>query len=227
MRKAAGLIVLCAACLMAANFWQKPYTQWSDKDVTKMLTDSPWAKSGSIEMSFPGADAAQAGPAFGGGGGGRGGGPQGGGGGFTPPSVEIHATIESALPVRQALVRRKFGAEAGKSDEAQKVLSEEPKSYEILLSGGLGMFVMGPPDQVSKNLTEVTSLSSAKSGPIKPEQIQISKPGRTMEVLFLFPRTMPFTVEDQEVEFATKLGKSNLKYKFKLKDMVVGGKLEM
>ncbi len=227
MKKTAGLIVLSAACLMAANFWQKPYTAWSDKDVTKMLTDSPWAKSGSVEMNFPGADAAAAAPAFGGGGGARGG-PQGGaGGGFSAPSLEIHATIESALPVRQALVRRKFGAEAGKSEDAQKVLNEEPKSYEVLLSGPLGMFVMGPPDQIKTNLTEVTSLSSAKSGPIKPEQVQVGPPGKTMEVLFIFPRTMPFTVEDQEVEFATKLGKSNLKYKFKLKDMVVNGKLEM
>lgn len=227
MKKAVGLITLSAACLMAANFWQKPYTEWSDKDVNKMLTDSPWAKTGSIEMSFPGSDAAQAGPAFGGGGGGRGGGPQGGGGGFSPPSLEIHATIESALPVRQALVRRKFGAEAEKSADAQKVLGEEPKSYEILLSGPLGMFVMGPPDQVKSNLTEVTSLSSAKSGAIKPEQIQVGPPGKTMEVLFIFPRSMPFTLEDQEVDFATKLGKSNLRYKFKLKDMVVNGKLEM
>jgi len=220
MKKAAGLIVLSAACLMAASFWQKPYAEWSDKEVNKMLNDSPWAKSTSIEMSFPGSDVA---PLPGGGGNG----PQGGGGGFTPPSLEIQAIIESALPVRQALVRRKFGAEAGKSEDARKILNEEPKSYEIVLSGPLGMFVMGPPDQVSKNLTEVTSLSSAKSGAIKPEKIEVSKPGRTMEVLFVFPRTMPFTVEDQEVEFATKLGKSNLRYKFRLKDMVVNGKLEM
>lgn len=227
MKKAAVLLICSAACLLAANFWQKPYTEWSDKDVAKMMSDSPWAKSASVEMNFPGADAAAAGPAFGGGGGGRGGSPQGGGGGFSAPSIEIHATVESALPIRQALVRRKFGAEAGKSTDAQKILNEEPKTYEIVLSGGLGMFVMGPPDQVTKTLTEVTTLSSAKSGAIKPETIQVGQPGRTMEVLFVFPRTIPFTVDDQEVEFATKLGKSNLKYKFKLKDMVINGKLEM
>jgi hypothetical protein len=38
---------------------------------------------------------------------------------------------------------------------------------------------------------------------------------------------MPFTVEDREVEFITKLGASTLKYKFKLKDMVLNGKLDM
>jgi hypothetical protein len=226
MKKAAALLILFAACLLAANFWQKPYTEWSDKDVTKMMTDSPWVKSSSVAMTFPGGNAAP--PAGGGGGGGRGGGPQGqfeGGGGV--PSIEILARFESALPIRQALVRQKFGAEADKSEEATKVLSVEPKSYEIVLSGPMGMFVMGPPDQVSSRLTEVTSLSSAKSAPIKPSLIQVGKPGRKMDVLFVFPRAMPFTVDDQEVTFATKLGTSSVKYKFKLKDMVVNGKLEM
>lgn len=223
MKKAAALVIFFAACLMAANFWQKPYTEWSDKEVTKMMTDSPWVKSTSVTMSFPGGNAAP--PPTGGGGGfggGRGGGPQGqfdvGGG---APSIEILARFESALPMRQALVRR------NKPADAEKILSEEPKSYEIVLSGALGMFVMGPPDQVSQRLKEVTTLSSGKTGAIKPEQIQVGQPGRTMDVLFVFPRTTPFTVEDQEVEFATKLGTSSLKYKFKLKDMVVNGKLEM
>jgi len=224
MKRTAGLVVLFAASLMAANFWQKPYTEWSDKDVTKMLTESPWVKSASVSMSFPGADQAQLGA---GGGGGRGG-PQGGGGGFGGgPSFEIVAHFESALPIRQALVRRKFGAEADKSADAQKVLSEEPKSYEIVLSGSLGGFVMGPPDVITQRLTEATSLSSEKSGAIKPSLIQVGKPGRSMEVLFVFPRDKAFTVEDQEVDFTTTLGKSNLKYKFKLKDMVVNGKLEL
>jgi hypothetical protein len=48
-----------------------------------------------------------------------------------------------------------------------------------------------------------------------------------MDVLFAFPRSMPFTADDKEVEFITKLGTSTLKYKFKLKDMVVNGKLDM
>ncbi len=48
-----------------------------------------------------------------------------------------------------------------------------------------------------------------------------------MDVLFVFPRTRPFTIDDQEVTFATKLGISGVKLKFKLKDMVVDGKLEL
>jgi len=225
MKKTVGLLVLAALSLMAANVWQKPYMEWSDKDIAKIMSDSPWVKSAGVTMSFPGSNVAP--PPMGGGGGGRGGGPQGDGFGGGVPSVEIKAHFESALPMRQALVRRKFGAEADKSADAQKVLSEEPKSYEIVLSGPLGGFVMGPPEAVSQRLAEASSLSSAKSGAIKPTLIQVGKPGRMMDVLFVFPRDKPFAVDDQEVDFTTKLGTSTVKYKFKLKDMVVNGKLEM
>ena len=57
--------------------------------------------------------------------------------------------------------------------------------------------------------------------------MEIGPRGKTMDVLFVFPRSMPFTADDKEVEFATKLGTSNVKYKFRPKDMVVNGKLEM
>lgn len=224
MKKTVGLVIVFAFSLTAADFWQKPYTQWSDKDVTKMMTNSPWAKAASVEMSFPGGGGFGAPP--GGFGGGRGG-PAGDQSAPPPPSIEITARIESALPMRQALVKRKFGAEADKSADAKKILDQQPETYEIVLSGAMGMFLRGAPDQLVKELTDVTSLSSEKTGPIKPSHVEISSPGRTMEVLFLFPRSMPFSLDDKEVEFTTKLGKSGLKYRFKLKDMVVNGKLEM
>lgn len=91
--------------LWAADVWvAKPYTDWTEKDLAKIMTDSPFAKKVSVTMSpdFGGRGGALAGrgagggapdPGFGtadaagGGGGGRGGrgggggGPQGGGGG--------------------------------------------------------------------------------------------------------------------------------------------------
>jgi len=226
MKKTIGLWMVFALCTMAADFWKKPFMQWSDKAVTKMITDSPWAKSASVSMNFPGAPAMPPGGGFGGG---APGGPQGGGGGpdFTPPSFDVVARWQTALPIRQALVRLKYGAEADKSAEAQKVLAEQETSYEIVLSGPLGAFLRGTPEDSVKALSEVTVLSSRRAGEIKPSQIEVGKPGRSMDVLFVFPRSMPFTVDDQEVEFSTKLGASKVRYKFKLKDMVFDGKLEM
>ncbi len=237
MKKTAGLLLLFGFGLVAGEFWQKPYTEWSDKDLAKMMTDSPWAKSASVSMSGPGGGPPAmpgGGGGFGGGGGGRGG-PQGGGGsefgpgapGSGPPSFDVVARWQSALPIRQAFVRLKFGAEADKSSEAAKVLEQQERPYEIVLSGPMGMFLGGKPGDAAKALSEVSFLSSRRTGPIKAVQIEVGKPGKTMDVVFAFPRSMPFTVEDKEVELVTKLGTSTLKYKFKLKEMVVNGKLEM
>src|ERR1700678_3477078 len=101
MKKTAGLLVLFCFGLAAADFWQKPYTEWSDKDTAKMLTDSPWAKSVSVSMAGPGGAAGAPPMTPGGGGGGFGGhgGPQGGGGsdfgpgaqGSAPPTFDVVA----------------------------------------------------------------------------------------------------------------------------------------
>lgn len=37
------LWLLASAALTAADFWTKPFTEWSDKDAQKMTTESPWA----------------------------------------------------------------------------------------------------------------------------------------------------------------------------------------
>jgi hypothetical protein len=237
MKKTAGLLLLFSFGLLAADFWQKPYSEWSEKDIAKMMNNSPWAKSASVAMSGPGGGGAPPMPPGGGGGfgGGPPGGPQGGGGsefgpgapGSSAPTFEVVARWQSALPVRQAFVRLKFGAEADKSTEAKKVLEQEERPYEIVLTGAMGMFLGGKPGDAAKALSDVTSLSSNRTGAIKPVQIEVGKPGPAMTVVLVFPRSMPFTIEDKEVELVTKLGASNLKYKFKLKDMVVNGKLEM
>ena len=228
MKKIAGLLFLFAFCLMAADFWQKPYTEWADKDLQKMITNSPWAHTVSVSMGGPPPDIG------GGGGGGRGGGgPQGGAGGGADAPIpgvrepEIVARWQTALPIRQAVARLKYGADAGKSDDATKYIVKEPVSYDIVLSGPLQPFLRGKPDDIAKNLSEVTLLSSKEKGAVKPTSIQVGKPGPSMDVLIAFPRTMPFTPDDKEVEFSTKLGTSTVKIKFRLKDMVYSGKLEM
>jgi hypothetical protein len=223
MKKIVGLLFLFACCLMAADFWTKPYTEWADKDLQKMIKESPWAHTISVSMGGPvmGIEA--------GGGGGRGGGGGGGGDAPVPGTREPEVVIrwQSAMPIRQAVVRLKFGAEAGKSDDAQKYLAKEQTTYELVLSGPMMPFLRGKPEDVAKNLSEVTFLTSKEKGAIKPTSIQVGKPGPSMDVLIDFPRTTPYTLDDKEVEFSTKLGNTTVKNKFRLKDMVYSGKLEM
>src|SRR6185295_11175566 len=120
LKKVSALVFPCALCVWAADVWTaKPFTDWSEKDVQKVLSDSPWT----AKITIVGGPPAFAGPTGGGkgGGGGRGGGrsgPQGdgansdpgvdggGGGDFNVPSgVNVTLLWQTALPIKQALVK--------------------------------------------------------------------------------------------------------------------------
>jgi hypothetical protein len=239
MKKLFTAILLCAFCLWGADFWQtKPAAEWSDKDLQKMMNNSPWAHAVSVPMSGPtppslgrgGGNAADdtAAPqpisaTPGGGRGGRGGGggetPDGGGGfGGGGASATVVARWQSALPIKQAAERTKSGTLAAGSEEA---------NYVIVVSGPLRAFLRGNPETIKKTIMDVSSLSVKGKDAVKPADLQIAGNQRTIDIAFAFPRSAAFTLDDKEVEFSTKLGDIALKYKFRLKDMVYNGKLEL
>ena len=46
-----GLWIVVGAALAAADFWdEKDFTMWSDKEVEKMLRDSPWSRRVTIAI---------------------------------------------------------------------------------------------------------------------------------------------------------------------------------
>src|SRR5579862_7026564 len=96
---AALALSIGVTALLAAEFWQsEPFTDWSDKEVTKILTDSPWSRQMPLDMS------ALRGAGGGGGGQGMGGGGRKGGGGGRGAAQQRSVLIRwvSAMPVKQA-----------------------------------------------------------------------------------------------------------------------------
>ena len=73
LKKLSVLLFLCALYMWAADFWvTKPFTEWSDKEVAKLLSDSPWAAKTFVSAEFGGGRGSGAGAGSGGRGGGRG-----------------------------------------------------------------------------------------------------------------------------------------------------------
>lgn len=134
---------------------------------------------------------------------------------------------QSALPVKQAVVQMRFGAEAATSAEAKQILEREEPAYVIVLSGSLRPFLRGNTETLKKAMMDVTSLSVKGKAPLKPMDVQIGGTARAVEMVLVFPRTAPYTLDDKEVEFATKVGDLGIKNKFRFKDMVFNGKLEL
>lgn len=173
------------------------------------------------------------------GGAGSGGGVPGGG---AAPQTLVLVRWQSALPVKQALVRGKFGSEAATAAEAKSVLANE-EAYYVIAVEKLPRMAMGRPGAESKGaegkgsegglermrqmMARSTSLLRKGKVPIKPDDVKMAMAEKTMTVYFIFPRTEAITLEDKEVEFTTKMGPLEIKRKFKLQDMVFAGKLAL
>jgi hypothetical protein len=239
------IILLCLGALIVAttalaeDFWiKKEYMQWSDDEVKKILTDSPWAKD--ITVSAPmaalggGARAAtqtDSSDETGGGGGRRGGrGGRGGGGGFgdgggsSDALVTLTISWRSALPLRKALVRSRLGAGAAVPAEAEQLVKNDDPDYVIVVTGvptGLARTLQNPA------LLEKTTIRAGKKPPVAARGMDVQPHQRSVDLIYVFPKTQPIMADDKEVEIVLKLGQIETKKKFNLKEMVYNGKLEL
>ncbi len=236
------VISLGVAALWAADFWQKSkFTEWSDKDAQKMLRDSPWARPVEVRLAGGGGGgrggrggggmsaASAADDMGGGGGGGRGGGGGGRGGGGdmveTPPAHQLVVRWHTAMPVKQAVARMRFGKEAATSPEAAKLLQPEQKRYVVGIAGV-------PPQLMARSkpaeLKSKAFLNVKGRDPIQAADVLADRGERGTNVYLIFPREgNAITLADNEVEVVLKLATVEIKRRFRLKDMLFEGKLEL
>jgi hypothetical protein len=248
LRKPASCLMLLPALLWAADFWEsKPFTDWSDKEVRRVMTNSPWARQTNTAMSnarpslppadspvsgFPAADGSPIRvPNLG-----RGGGTD--AGTITSPDVSFEQGLsvmirwQTALPLRQAQMRAKYGKEAATAPGARKILDQDPAMYVISVMGIPGALVtLGGAETAKRSIQDQTTLAAKGKPALHPDAVELVRSGDNsgdyMEVLLAFPKTAPFALADQEIEFASRIGTVEVKYRFRLKDMVVRGKLEL
>jgi hypothetical protein len=233
-------LLVLASGLWAADFWQsKPFTDWSDKEAQKIETNSPWSKQVSISAGGAHGPDTGRGKKGGSGGGGdldspgvtgsTGARPSSGdfsGGTMGGNNILLTVSWRSALPVRQAVAKTKYGAEAANSPDAKKLMEEEQKYYLIVVSGlpgGSGRWG----ERMKEAFLKDTTLSVKGKDPIQLADVKSGGNEQNPVVVFLFPRTAPISEDDKDIEFSTKLGPIAVKQKFHLKDMVFNGKLEL
>jgi hypothetical protein len=244
MKKITSLLLWLAICLWAADFWQtKPYIEWSDKEAQKIETNSPWSKQVPVPLGESGGGGGGTGKGrnkgmsgsgdidstlSNGGNAGRAG-TQDVGGGVVPngtASTTLTVSWRTALAVREAVAKEKFGAEAATSPDAKKMVEEEQKYYGIMV-GGLPARALRGDQKMKESLLKNTSLIVKGKDPIQATDVQLGGNEQRAVVVFLFPKTAPFSVDDKDVEFSTKLGPIVVRQKFHLKDMVLNGKLDL
>jgi len=218
---------LCAVALFAADFWKtKDYTQWSSEEVTKVLTDSPWAKEISVSSGqqnqqrrsggrrggmgggFPGGGGGGGG--YPGGGGGGGGYPGGGGGGGGYPSGGggyggIHEQVvvrwDSALPIQHALLRQGYhpaaADDASKDKDASKPAVDINQKYYVVSVLGLSMpSRKGDSDSSDNDRQSADDLRS-----------------RFLDAATLMPKSK-IAIQAEDVQFEGRNGSSAMRFLF-------------
>ena len=229
----------------SSDFWnKKDPSQWSSTEIEQLTSKSPWAKEVSAQSSYEQRDDGDmSGPRGrsgggggwpGGGGGGGMGGPRGGGmgipgtggggmgrgrgGGGRPSAQSFKATIrwESANPILEAL---------------KTPLPEAFADHYVISVSGLPVNQNGssssePADDMLDHLKSVTFLEPKGREGAQPGIAQRQPSSAGGSVLFGFSKEiLALKPDDKEVTFSTRVGRSNIKTKFNLKDMIYHGEL--
>jgi hypothetical protein len=249
-------LILLAMSVVAVNggdgqFWNnKPYTEWSEKEVDKLLKNSPWSKivnlsigmglrgrggsGGDVEGSFPrtgGEGGGSENPAMEGAGGRSGGGRAGGLGDFGDGATSSVVITWYSRPVREAMARRiQLRNPETTSEQLERILNHDSSTFDLLVLGWSARASREGSAVVLQRMKEETFLLKKNKEKIALASL-IPPSGANQPLVFRFPRESEgkpaLTLEDKEVELVTKLGGSTIRTRFKLADMVIGGKLEL
>ena len=246
-----------AFTLGAAEVWTKDSKDWTDADVQRILTSSPWAQKTAASTQsdrsntggFPSdtSGGGYPGGSSGGGMGRTGGGmgiPSGGGmgmpggsGGMGYPGGGGRSRRnggDSTARSRMEVVIRWDSAAPVKQalSKSNAALSDtENKGEKDYIVSVAGLHMPGAdndPDHVRNVLIASTQLLVKGKDAIDPEDLKVQADSDgTQTAQFYFPRTHPIDLDDKEVTFITQTGSLKLERKFKLKDMVYNGKLSL
>ena len=241
---------LSGGALWAADAWEsdKNYTEWSGKEIRKVLRKSPWAKTVTLTLfSDPGVQNQapekkglwdpweSAGVSWskveigeGGhlyycdtGGTGETGHEYGaiGHGGVAALVVRW----QTALPIRQAFALQQIQAEEITPERAEQLIQRTPSEYVVAVTGmPVGDLAGSSEDKVKAS----TYLKTGDGQRIKVQDVRMSQ-GRVRSFFFVFPRAIPIELRHESVEFVTRFGQYPIKKKFSLKKMLFEGKLEL
>jgi hypothetical protein len=243
------VMVLAAAVLAGNEPWKaKPYQQWDEKDVRKILGDSPWSKVIQVEANWknskdiangnPAQQTPTGAPATSGkmgtpatgtpaGGSPAGSTPAAGapGPGDASPQVAFVVRWVSSRTLQRAAARSAELAGQLKPEDAEKQLANQPDVYEVAVSGpDMRPFQSADEDTLKKSAVLVEKKTKQK---ISPTKVQVSRSAdgtKVQAVAFIFPKKSdngePNIPEDEKgVDFNYDLSGAKIRASFDISKM--------
>ncbi len=242
-------VVLLAANLFAGDPWKdKSYKQWDEKDIRRVLMDSPWAKE--VRMDAPWRGSGGRGMAPGGpvpaGGGGYGGSPAGGmptGGAQSsgrasetdqevgsPQAIFVVRWVSSRT-VREAMARGAVLRGTPEAEAEQLIAQDVPEYVLVVLGTDMTPFVKADENALKGKSYLLIKKTKAKFAPTRVEiQHPRSSPDEAAgasgisAVVFYFAKKTPtgepaLAASEKSAEFVCEVGGTQIKTSFELQKM--------
>jgi hypothetical protein len=223
-----AVVLMIVSLALAADFWNsKPYSKWSQADATRLLTNSPWAKTTPMRTgrmaagSRPGVQAVADAE--------------------VEPTIQYSVSIRSATPVRQANARmaaivRKYdkmdeGAKRQFDDRWNKYLEMKfpdtiviAVNYESNVPGTDQQLLLYFQAQTLETMKSTTVLILPDGKRVQPTAFAAG--AHEMQIAFPRPNNMPpessFSVEFKHPDMPDQPSRV-INGKFSLKEMVFNG----
>ena len=140
----------------------------------------------------------------------------------SPDRTPIVVRWYSALPVRQALVRERQATVDVAGPPPPHLDAVDP-FYRIAVVGLPFTQEVGSRDEL-QSVTWLRRKERARA-PMQAVSVSFEYERELLTIVYAFSKAEPIRESDQEIEFETKLAQTDVKTKFKLKDMTVNAQL--
>lgn len=227
--------MLAAAPLAIAGAAADSWTDWNDRQVLRMLTDSPWARRRRVRLEWyrrePAPPRAEDIPGATGPNMRR---PDGGNpiGGIGVPrtSLPLEADLiirwASALPVRQARALYLYRAQQNQVRTLNELLEDEPEHAILEIHGLPAQMAHKGAGTVELAAVQGVRLRGARGRSLAPVKARADLAGLTLDLYVHFDRAAIASLGG-EVEVAADLQIAKFRERFRLSQMMYNGRLEI
>lgn len=228
------ILLLFVLLAPAGELDSRPYTQWDDKTVLRVLTDSPWAKPQTVSLNWfqrdrkqvtyrdiPGADGTKSNSALG---------PLGGIGAPKPKyplKADLLVRWVSALPVRQATGIYRQREEKLDTIRTNEIIGTAGDDHVLEIFGVPVELAHFGAESVEAIATQSVTLRTASGRVLKPSSAKVAVQGETLAIRVHFPRSLAIRAEDREIEVNADFQIFTLRTKFRLASMLYLKQLEL
>lgn len=175
------------------------FPDWPAARVDQILTDSPWAKESTVGFHHSGV------------------------------RTEIFLTIRwaSALPVRQAARLAEFGIAGLKEEKAVEQLKQNDTEFIVEIAGFPTTLLKYISKDFERDLMRSAKILIPGRDVISATAVEIPEHGMHRMAAIHFPRVKDLDANDGSIEVRASSGPLSIHQRFKLKEMVYEGRLEL